>query len=328
MMAQVMVLLAGLLLLAESQASDVADRSTHQDFRSKRDYDKFITPNLNRMKHGNELGASPFTVVDDKPILQSSTQVQNSSDPISLSIFGIGLVSFVTMLGLSLWRALQPATIPTNTVSALGGQVMEMKAQDSNVKANSGRVGWDPLDLLPSDPRLQPAVFAIDEDALKNQILNAGPAEFNKIGGIEEEAMEIPEGTSFEPPVAAKVMGRYDGEYELTVSESEITAGAAQSVAVSVTPDSMTIEDFYAGFADAPEWISVSPNAGRLDRKGGEPTVLTVTANPPEGASYDGDITLVAVLPDDIDKAYKVSLKVGAGVATSDFDAGSDADMG
>jgi len=169
MMAQVMVLLAGLLLLSESQASDLADRSTHQDFRSKSDYDKFITPNLNRMKHGNELGASPFTVVDDKPILQSSTQVQNSSDPISLSIFGIGLVSFVTMLGLTLWRALQPATIPTNTVSALGGQVMEMKAQGSNVKTNSGRLGWDPLGLGAGAPKAHvrassTALRAVDDD--------------------------------------------------------------------------------------------------------------------------------------------------------------------
>ena len=81
-MAQVVVLMAGLLLIAESQASDLADRSTHQGFLSKSDYDKFIAPNLNRMKHGNELGTSPFTVVDDKPILQSSAQVQNSSDPI------------------------------------------------------------------------------------------------------------------------------------------------------------------------------------------------------------------------------------------------------
>jgi len=111
-MAQRAVLVVGLLLIAESQASD---------------YDKFMAPNLNRVKHGNELGASPFTVVDDKPMLQSSTQVaNNSADPISLSIFGIGLVSFVTMLGLSLWRALQPATTP---VSALGGQVMEMTAE-------------------------------------------------------------------------------------------------------------------------------------------------------------------------------------------------------
>jgi hypothetical protein len=115
-MAQLPVLVAGLLFFVESQASDVADRSTLQGFLSKSDYDKFITPNVNRMKHGYDLGASPFTVVDDKPIFQSSTQVQNSNDPISLSIFGIGLVSFVTMLGLNVWRALQPATIPTNTV--------------------------------------------------------------------------------------------------------------------------------------------------------------------------------------------------------------------
>jgi len=152
-MSQFAVFIAGLLLVAESQASDVADRSTLQGFLSKSDYDKFITPNLNRVKHGNELGASPFTVVDDKPVLQSSAQAQekqaaqellanNSYDPISLSVFGIGLVSFVTMLGLTLWRALQPATIPTNTVSASGGQVMEMKSQDSNVRVNSGRVGW------------------------------------------------------------------------------------------------------------------------------------------------------------------------------------------
>jgi hypothetical protein len=137
-MAQRAVLVVGLLLIAESQASD---------------YDKFMAPNLNRVKHGNELGASPFTVVDDKPMLQSSTQVaNNSNDPISLSIFGIGLVSFVTMLGLTLWRALQPATIPTNTVSAVGGQVMEMKAQDSNVKENSNRVGWGQLSSQNSRP--------------------------------------------------------------------------------------------------------------------------------------------------------------------------------
>jgi len=151
-MSQFAVFIAGLLLVAESQASDVAERSTLQGFLSKSDYDKFITPNLNRVKHGNELGASPYTVVDDKPVLQSSAQAQENqaADPISLSIFGIGLVSFVTMLGLTLWRGLQPATIPTNTVSALGGQVMEMKSQDSN-KVNS-RAGWGQLSSQTSRP--------------------------------------------------------------------------------------------------------------------------------------------------------------------------------
>merc|ERR1719426_603106 len=146
----------------ESKASDEADRSTLPGFLPKyvlagsdaakssmSDYDKFITPNLNRVNSG----ISPSMIVDDKPIFQSAAQAQEkqaaqellankSYDPISLSVFGIGLVSFVTMLGLTLWRALQPANIPTNAVSALGGQVMEMKSQDSNIKVNSGRVGW------------------------------------------------------------------------------------------------------------------------------------------------------------------------------------------
>ena len=64
-MAQLTVLMAGLLFLVESQASDVADRTTLQDFLSKHmpsgydvprsslsEYDKFITPNLNRVKQG------------------------------------------------------------------------------------------------------------------------------------------------------------------------------------------------------------------------------------------------------------------------------------
>merc|ERR1719506_681415 len=68
-----------------------------------------------------------------------------SNDPISLSIFGIGLVSFVTMLGLTLRRALQPATIPTNSGGlGLDMPMMEMKSQDSH-KMSSSRVGWGQL---------------------------------------------------------------------------------------------------------------------------------------------------------------------------------------
>merc|ERR1719174_978522 len=132
------------------------------------------------MKPRNELGASPFTVVDDKPILQSSTQVQNSNGPISLSIFGIGLVSFVTMLGLSLWRALQPATIPTNTVSALGGQVMEMKSQESNVKVNSGRVGWGHL----SSQSARPQTFCYASKQEMVALADANPDFLGKSNGL------------------------------------------------------------------------------------------------------------------------------------------------
>lgn len=189
------------------------------------------------------------------------------------------------------------------------------------------------------------------EEELKSAIMNAGPAEYNKLEGIEA-VTEVPEGVSFEPPVLAKVMGKYDGEYTLSVSEGESKAGG-RSIDVTarcsesrdaarlfvrnvphrdsrlpqVTPDSMTLEDYYAGFADAPEWVTVSPAAGRLDRKGGTETTLTVTAAPENGETFDGPVTLVVVLPDDIDKAYKIDLKVGAGVESSEFDAGSDEEL-
>ena len=58
------------------------------------DYDKFITPNLNRFKHGNgaealsnhnnlaelrqNLGISSFTIDDDKLVFHPKTQVQES----------------------------------------------------------------------------------------------------------------------------------------------------------------------------------------------------------------------------------------------------------
>merc|ERR1719407_247961 len=74
------------------------------------DYDKFITPNFNRVKHGN----GPFTTVDDKPVPHPSTQMQDSNNnisPISLTAIGIGMLSIVTMLVVRLQRGLQPATI-------------------------------------------------------------------------------------------------------------------------------------------------------------------------------------------------------------------------
>jgi len=144
-MSQLVVFIAGLLLVAESQASDVADRSTLQGFLPK--HDKFITPNFNSAK----------PQVQDLPKIADREAVQKlpatgSNDPISLSIFGIGLVSFVTMLGLTLRRALQPATIPTNSGGlGLDMPMMEMKSQDSH-RMSSSRVGWGQLSSQNSRP--------------------------------------------------------------------------------------------------------------------------------------------------------------------------------
>ena len=92
-MAQFVVLMAGLLLIAESQASDVADRSTHQGFLSK------YVPR----------GETSISNKDFDPPKIANRDVSNNS--ISLSAIGIGLLSLVTMLVVRLRRGLQPATI-------------------------------------------------------------------------------------------------------------------------------------------------------------------------------------------------------------------------
>jgi hypothetical protein len=101
-------------------------------------FNNFVLPAVSNVKHGNEPGAlagtSPFTIVDDTPVLHPATQVQDSTafTPMSLAAIGIGLLSLVTVLGFRLRRGLQPA--------ALGDNVMELKSQDSHVKGTPARV--------------------------------------------------------------------------------------------------------------------------------------------------------------------------------------------
>jgi len=140
-MSRLVVFIAGLLLAAESQASDVADRSTLQGFLPK--HDKFITPNFNSAKP--QVQDLPKIADREEKQAVQKLPATGSNDPISLSIFGIGLVSFVTMLGLTLRRALQPATIPTNS-GGLGLDVpmMEMKSQPT--------LGWGQLSSQNTGP--------------------------------------------------------------------------------------------------------------------------------------------------------------------------------
>jgi hypothetical protein len=176
-MIQLVALAAGLLLIAESEASDVAEQGFLSKYvplgsdaskSSMNGYDKFITPNLNRVQYGQELRASPSTIVEDSdtPKIADREEAQavqkllarESYSPIALSAIGIGLLSLVTMLGLRLRRGLQPAggvgpDIGMNMVSALGDNVMEMKSQDSDAKVDSGRVGWGQLPSNNAQPQ-------------------------------------------------------------------------------------------------------------------------------------------------------------------------------
>merc|ERR1719482_360975 len=154
-MIQLVALAAGLLLIAESEASDVAEQgflSKDASKSSMNSYDKFITPNLNRVQYAHELRASPSTIVEDSdsPKIADREEAQavqkllarERYSPIAFSAIGIGLISLVTMLGLRLRRGLQPAggvgpDIGMNVVSALGDNVMEM-----NLKIQMPR--WTP----------------------------------------------------------------------------------------------------------------------------------------------------------------------------------------
>jgi hypothetical protein len=96
-------------------------------------------------------------------------------------------------------------------------------------------------------------------------------------GGIEM-ASEIPEGMTFIP---SSVL---DGEYPMNVAST--TANGAE-MEIAVKPVCMTYEDFFVAFAPGSHpSLSVSPPAGRMDRRGGELTFLTVKCMP-NGQSGD-----------------------------------------
>merc|ERR1711924_277288 len=146
-MARPLVIVAVMLMLGGAQGQS-----------SMRGYDKFITANLQHVKHGNGpdalAGTSPSDIEEKQAVQKLFGDY--SMSPISLSAIGIGLLSLVMMLGVRLRRELQPAAIlansaglgpdmPLNTSSALGENAMEMKSQDAHVKCSAARVGWGQL---------------------------------------------------------------------------------------------------------------------------------------------------------------------------------------
>jgi len=117
-------------------------------------------------------------------------------------------------------------------------------------------------------------------------------------GGIEE-ASEIPPGMEF---IMSSVP---DDEFTMDVA-SNSSKGA--ELLLSVKPMCMGFEDFYAAFtSDSHPSFSVSPVAGRMDRRGGEPTELTVHCSPQgKAGTFVGN--LVINLPEDNSKiCYKIT---------------------
>ena len=164
-MAQRAVLVAGLLLIAESQASDEADRSTHQGFLSN--YDNFITPNFNRVKQGNgpdalsfapngastkpvrggrpkdfgflkDLGLEKpswlpdFGGADEKPKEEKPAAKKwffDNSNPLGLSALSVALLSLAGLLGVRMRRGVQSAAdLAMPMAQASVDNILELKA--------------------------------------------------------------------------------------------------------------------------------------------------------------------------------------------------------
>jgi len=86
-MALLVALVAGLLVVAESQASEKADRSNPQGFLSQ--YDKFITPRFN----GGHNALSQESLTSSKDFDLPKIADNGHNTPITLSAIGIGLLS-------------------------------------------------------------------------------------------------------------------------------------------------------------------------------------------------------------------------------------------
>lgn len=111
---------------------------------------------------------------------------------------------------------------------------------------------------------------------------------------------DMPEGMEFIPSSVP------DGEHSMNIPSTS----AGETLTIEVRPVCMTFEDYYAGFsADSFPGFSVSPATGRMDRRGGEPTVLNIRIEP-QGASGDLTGNLVVNLPEDNSKlCYKINVK-------------------
>ena len=145
-MAQLAVLIAGSLLIVETQASDVAeaDPSAVQGFLSK-----YMTAPTQRawtwnVKHGSE-GTGAFEVIDDKPALHPAPQKllpKGNNTPMFLCAVGAGLFVLVMMLRVRIRRGLRPVTVLASNgalasdmsrqmVPGLGDNILEMKSHAS-----------------------------------------------------------------------------------------------------------------------------------------------------------------------------------------------------
>ncbi|CAJ1953692.1 unnamed protein product [Cylindrotheca closterium] len=118
-------------------------------------------------------------------------------------------------------------------------------------------------------------------------------------GGLVMDS-EIPADMEFIPSSVP------DGSHEFQVAST----GTGEGMTIEVKPVCMTFEDYYAAFSkDSHPSLSVSPAVGRMDRRGGETTLLDITCAP-NGVAGNLEGDLVINLPEDNSKiCFKITAR-------------------
>lgn len=161
----VITVVTGFLAGAESQVSDMVDRSEQQGFLSKYmpsrsdaskaslgDYDKFVVPNFNHMKQGvkplaNTKDFEPSTVIGKEEQRAAEKMLaHDSSRSISISAIGVMVLTLVTLFGIRVRRELDKVVIFTpgsgeSMAPASDSNALEMKASQPSFSVE--KLGWD-----------------------------------------------------------------------------------------------------------------------------------------------------------------------------------------
>ena len=99
--------------------------------------------------------------------------------------------------------------------------------------------------------------------------------------------------------------GMTDMDFEMKFAHTSVG-----ELKIDVRPVAMTFEEFYVGFTpDSHPAFSVTPTEGRMERRNGPPTELTVTCNP-EGKTGELEAHLCFILPEE--KAFSTFYKITA----------------
>jgi len=163
-MALRVALVAGLLAVGESQASDATDRTNPQGFlprsvgfdasksllKASLGYDKFIGANIHHKKtealsHHNPAGHEPATDMQEEKSVQKLLD-NGYNSPITLSAIGVGLVSLLAMLGARIRRGWQTTSVlassstpesdmSINMARGASEKFMEIEEQGSDMKS-------------------------------------------------------------------------------------------------------------------------------------------------------------------------------------------------